>query len=106
MRVGTLLVATALLLGLAGGEPALQAATQQKKTRSTGKRTPAIKKKPAPRPGKKAPATETLGVVRQRAARRSPVATAAVATTAPAPVAERRLTRDQRFRAAVSGARK
>jgi len=106
MRVGTLLVATALLFGLAGGEAALQAATQQQKTRTTGKRAPAAKKKAAPRPGKKTPATETIGVVRQRASRRSPVATAAVATTGPAPVADRRLTRDQRFRAAVTGARK
>jgi hypothetical protein len=102
MRAGHLLVATALVLGLAGGEPVLHAVTRQRAT--PGKRTTAT----APRkkgPARTAPKKLSGTLARTRSgARATRIETAEVTT--PAPEKERRLTRDERFASAVAGARK
>jgi len=94
-------VAAALLVGLAA-EPAH--GSGQPRSRTT-KRAPVAKKKPAAPTGKRKPAVGLTGTRKSTGrtpARARPEVTAAATTTQP--LVEKRLTRDQRFAAARSGA--
>jgi len=112
MRAGQLLVATALVLGLAGGE-GHAAARQPQGRRAPAKKVAAKKKATTPARTGKGKASGTLGTSRTVA--RRPVAPAkkpagkqatGKKTTGKPPTVERRLTRDERFAAAVAGAHK
>lgn len=101
MRAGHLLVATALLVGLMAVPEESHAATTHQRTRPA-KRT-GVGKKKAPAKGRsKGASGGALGKSRKAETR-----TAAVAPTIqPQPTQERRLTRDQRFKSAIAGAKK
>ena len=101
MRAGHLLVAMALLVGVTAGPAMVQAAATHQRTRPAKRTGVATKKAPAKGKSKGASGA-ALGRSRKAETR-----TAAVApTVAPTPTAERRLTRDQRFKSAMAGAKK
>jgi hypothetical protein len=99
MRAGHLLVATALLFGLAAGPAESDAATTHQRTRPAKRTGIAKKKAPAKGPSK---GTGALGKSRKAETR----ASAAAPAVSPQPTQERRLTRDQRFKSAMAGAKK
>ncbi len=95
------MLAAALLAGVTAGPAGVDART---KSRTVRRSAVAKKKAPArPAPGRKQ--AGTLGTARRAAATRT-AAVAASASPDPRETGERRLTRDQRFASAVSGARK
>jgi hypothetical protein len=110
MRAGHLLVATAaLLVGLAAGPEGAFAAARSP-SKAAPKKTGTAKKKTTT--ARTAPKKKPSGELRRKPAPRKVAAATAAPTavpetveTAPRPSAERRLTRDQRFRAARAGAK-
>ena len=107
MRAGYLLVVATLLVGLAAGPGAVDASAAKSPARSTG--ATARKKaaaRTAPKDKTKAKKTTTGSLPRSRPTRTRTAAAEQAPATAPAPpTTERRLTRDQRFRAARAGAK-
>ena len=104
MRAGPLLLAAALLVGLAAG-PAHGSAQRGSRT---AKRTPVAKtpaKQKASTTTGKSKTAATVGGTRKTTAR-TPARTRTAAATTPEPLAEKRLTRDQRFASARAGALK
>jgi hypothetical protein len=101
MRGGHLLLATALLVGLAAGPAEIQAAGTHQRTRPAKRTGSAKKKAPAPKRSKSTSAG-SLGRSRKADTRKA----AAAPSVAPQPTQERRLTRDQRFKSAIAGAKK
>ncbi len=102
MRAGHLLVATALVVGLAAGPAESQAAATAHQRTRPAKRTGVAKKK-APAKGQ---SKGTSGAALGRSRKADTRAAAIAPTVAPQPTAERRLTRDQRFKSAMAGAKK
>src|SRR5687767_3954548 len=109
MRAGHLVMATAaLLVGLAAG-PGVADAVGTSSSGKPGKQTGTAKKTTAART---APRKKASGELRRKPAARkvaaasaAPAAAPETVSSAPKPSSERRLTRDQRFRAARAGAK-